>query len=51
MTLIAMAKNRISFTKKKFVTKTPSDTFHVFGVVIRKLSVARKIIAAAMPEK
>ncbi len=50
ITLIAIAKNRISFTKKKLVTQIPSDTFHAFGVVIRKLSVTIKIAAAAMPE-
>ncbi|ERB65343.1 hypothetical protein N779_10825 [Vibrio coralliilyticus OCN008] len=50
MTLIEIAKNRMSFTKKKLVTRMPSDTFQVFGVVRRKLSVATKITAAAIPE-
>ncbi|ABU71510.1 hypothetical protein VIBHAR_02549 [Vibrio campbellii ATCC BAA-1116] len=49
-TLIEIAKNRISFTRKKFAIKTPSETFHVFGVVTRKLNVARKITLAAIPE-
>lgn len=48
--LIAIAKNRISFTRKKLVTKIPSDTFQAVSVVMRKLSVTTKIAAAAMPE-
>ena len=51
ITLIEIARNNISFTKKKFVIKIPSDTFQVFGVVIRKLSVDRKITVAKTPEK
>lgn len=47
----AIATNTISLSKKKLVIKTPSTTFHVFGVVIMKLSVVIKVNRAKRPDR
>ncbi len=40
----------MSLSKKKLVVNTPSTTFHVFGIVTKKLSVAINVSKARNPE-